>query len=117
MWKKIQAGFYIDVQEENGGNNTKLIVSNLAASTFNDENKSVSCPVNFYGLFFYNCCFDIECVSVFFINLKKNAKIKKNVYHLPIFKLAWFGYSKRKLMIVPNIKSWHFALRCCKYDC
>lgn len=52
MEKKIQSGFYIDVWEENGENNTKLIVSHLAASTFNDENKSVSCPVKFYGLFF-----------------------------------------------------------------
>lgn len=74
MEKKIQSGFYIDVWEENGENNTKLIVSHLAASTFNDENKSVSCPVKFYGLSFYNCFFDIACVSVFFINLKKIQK-------------------------------------------
>ena len=37
MGKKIQSGFYIDVWEKNGENNTKLILRILAASTFNEE--------------------------------------------------------------------------------
>ena len=51
MEKKIQSGFYIDVWEENGENNTKLIVSDFVLVLLMMKISLFLAPSNFMAFF------------------------------------------------------------------